>query len=97
MMVSHNSAVLNEDREKTQFQVDGDHREIVKLRRGQGGVYPNVLHVIKEALQSASEQFAVASRVSELKQSETPQTDQDVSVATSEYQEQEEQYANKTK
>ncbi|OBT89295.1 hypothetical protein VE02_02607 [Pseudogymnoascus sp. 03VT05] len=58
--VERSSALLNVEPEKTRMKVDGDHKEIVRLRRGQGGVYPNILRIIKEALVGASEQFAVA-------------------------------------
>ena len=51
------SAVLNYLQEQTQM-IDGDHSQIAKLKPGQGGVYPNVLRVIKDGLQSASEQYA---------------------------------------
>ncbi|OBU01305.1 hypothetical protein VE01_00291 [Pseudogymnoascus verrucosus] len=60
VMVERSSALLNFEAEKTRMKVDGDHKEIARLRRGQGGVYPNVLHIIKEALVSASDQFAAA-------------------------------------
>ncbi|KFZ16694.1 hypothetical protein V501_02095 [Pseudogymnoascus sp. VKM F-4519 (FW-2642)] len=60
VMVERLSALLNFEAEKTRMKVDGDHKEIARLRRGQGGVYPNVLHIIKEALVSASDQFAAA-------------------------------------
>lgn len=60
VMVERSSAVLNTDQEETQYPVHGDHKEIVRLKFGQGGAYPNVKHVIREALQSASMQFAVA-------------------------------------
>ncbi|KAH8586231.1 hypothetical protein B0O99DRAFT_695681 [Bisporella sp. PMI_857] len=68
VMVQKSSALLNMDSEKTQMKVDGDHKDIAKLRRGQGGVYPNVLRIIKDALQSASEQFTAATRISEARQ-----------------------------
>ncbi|KFY96587.1 hypothetical protein V500_02378 [Pseudogymnoascus sp. VKM F-4518 (FW-2643)] len=58
VMVERSSALLNLESEKTRMKVDGDHKEIARLRRGQGGVYPNVLRIIKEALVSASDQFA---------------------------------------
>ena len=58
VMVERSSALLNLEAEKTRMKVDGDHKEIARLRRGQGGVYPNVLRIIKEALVSASDQFA---------------------------------------
>ncbi|KFX91076.1 hypothetical protein V490_06092 [Pseudogymnoascus sp. VKM F-3557] len=61
VMVERSSALLNVESEKTRMKVDGDHKEIVRLRRGQGGVYPNVLRIVKEALVSASEQFAAQS------------------------------------
>ncbi|OBT80115.1 hypothetical protein VF21_01204 [Pseudogymnoascus sp. 05NY08] len=60
VMVERSSALLNFEPEKTRMKVDGDHKEIARLRRGQGGVYPNILRIIKEALVGASEQFAVA-------------------------------------
>ena len=56
-MVEKSSAVLNYLQEQTQM-IDGDHSKIAKLKPGQGGVYPNVLRVIKDGLQSASEQYA---------------------------------------
>lgn len=58
MMVERSSALLNMEPEKTRLKVDGDHKQIARLRRGQGGIYPNVLRIIKNALQSAPEQFA---------------------------------------
>lgn len=58
VMVERSSALLNVESEKTRMKVDGDHKEIARLRRGQGGVYPNVLRIIKEALVRASDQFA---------------------------------------
>lgn len=54
------------------MQVDADHKEMARLRRGQGGVYPNVLRIIKDALKSASEQFAAAPRPVEEWQPSTP-------------------------
>lgn len=56
-MVEKSSAVLNHQQERTRMKVDGDHSQIAKLKPGQGGVYPNVLQVIREGLQSASEQY----------------------------------------
>ena len=55
------SAVLNYLQEQTQM-IDGDHSQIAKLRPGQGGAYPNVLRVIKDGLQSASEQYPAFTR-----------------------------------
>jgi len=69
-MVDRTSAFLNMEPEKTRMKVDGDHKEIARLRRGQGGVYPNVLHIIKDALQSASEQFTAATRTAEAQAAE---------------------------
>lgn len=60
VMVERSSALLNFEPEKTRMKVDGDHKEIARLKRGQGGVYPNVLRIIKEALVSALDQFVVA-------------------------------------
>jgi hypothetical protein len=74
-MVERSSALLYMEREVTRKQVDGDHKEIVRIRQGQGGVYPSVLRIIKNALQSASEQFA-ALRLAKETQSETTATDQ---------------------
>ncbi|KFY05771.1 hypothetical protein V492_08307 [Pseudogymnoascus sp. VKM F-4246] len=54
MMVKRSSALLNFELEKTRMKVDGDHKEIARLRRGQASVYPSVLRVIKEALVSAT-------------------------------------------
>lgn len=71
-MVEKSSAVLNYNQEQTQMKVDGDHSQIAKLRPGQGGVYPNVLRVIKDGLQSASEQYAAVVR----KEADAPQPDQ---------------------
>jgi hypothetical protein len=61
-MVEKSSAVLNHYQEQTQMKVDGDHSQIAKLKPGQGGAYPNVLRVIKDGLQSASEQYAAVVR-----------------------------------
>ncbi|KAK4198553.1 hypothetical protein QBC40DRAFT_331209 [Triangularia verruculosa] len=71
-MVPRSSALLYIDQEVTQMAVNGDHKEIARLRRGQGSVYPNVLRVIKDALKSASEQFAAAARATEEKELSTP-------------------------
>lgn len=68
VMVEKSSAVLNYPQEQTQMKVDGDHSQIAKLRPGQGGAYPNVLRVIKDGLQSASEQYAAIIR----KETESP-------------------------
>lgn len=58
MMVEKSSALLKH-RQGVRLMVDGDHSQIAKLSRGQGGAYPNVLRVIKQGLQSASETYAV--------------------------------------
>jgi hypothetical protein len=62
VMVERSSALLNFEPEKTRMKVDGDHKEIARLRRGQGGVYPNILRIIKEALDGASDQSSAAAR-----------------------------------
>ncbi|OBT46051.1 hypothetical protein VE00_03699 [Pseudogymnoascus sp. WSF 3629] len=62
VMVERSSALLNFEPEKTRIKVDGDHKEIARLRRGQGGVYPNILRIIKEALDGASDQSSAAAR-----------------------------------
>jgi hypothetical protein len=61
-MVEKSSALLNHYQEQTQMKVDGDHSQIAKLKPGQGGAYPNVLRVIKDGLQSASEQYVAVVR-----------------------------------
>ena len=61
-MVERWSALLNFEPEKTRMKVDGDHKEIARLRRGQGGVYPNILRIIKDALVGASDQSSAAAR-----------------------------------
>ncbi|KFY93704.1 hypothetical protein V500_03565, partial [Pseudogymnoascus sp. VKM F-4518 (FW-2643)] len=74
VMVERSSALLNVELEKTRMKVDGDHKEIARLRRGQGGVYPNVLRIIKEALVSASDQFAAAARAAQVAESEADES-----------------------
>ncbi|KAL5352483.1 hypothetical protein ACLOAV_002431 [Pseudogymnoascus australis] len=74
VMVERSSALLNVEPEKTRMKVDGDHKEIARLRRGQGGVYPNVLRIIKEALVSASDQFAAAARAAQVAESEAEES-----------------------
>jgi hypothetical protein len=78
-MVEKSSAVLNYPQEQTQMKVDGDHSQIAKLRPGQGGAYPNVLQVIKDGLQSASEQYAAIVR----KETESPPLAQPLPVKVS--------------
>jgi hypothetical protein len=71
-MVEKSSALLNHYQEQTQMKVDGDHSQIAKLKPGQGGAYPNVLRVIKDGLQSASEQYVAVVR----KEADAPQSAQ---------------------